>query len=347
MKTKTLTMMIVLLISGIVVSGLAFAANGSDSDFTLPYPVTESLTREELVFLTASELAERIRGKKITSEDVVKAYIEQIATYNLKINAIVTLNEESAIQRAKKADAALENGEIWGPLHGVPITIKDNLAVKGVKTTCGYEPLADFVSDKSAAVVKRLNDAGAIILGITNMPALGLDAQTFNDLYGTTNNPWDLTKTPGGSSGGCAAAVAAGFTPLSIGNDIGGSIRVPAAFSGVYGLKPTDHLVSKAGLLPPPEDYRSLRHLLSIGPLTRSVEDLRLALSIIGGADNIDTDVPVVSFDVPEKKSDWQFEDRLGGIFWRCLYYKRDKNGIQRIYKQIVKKWAERRKKDF
>ncbi len=258
---------------------------------------------QTLVFLTASELAQQIKVGEVTSVEIVEVYLAHIARFTPEINAIVTLDAEGARRRAQEADAALARGELWGPLHGVPVTIKDNLATKGMRTTCGYEDYAEVIPDNDATVVARLRDAGAIILGKTNMPPLGLDDQTYNDLFGTTNNPWDLSRTPGGSSGGCAAAVASGMTPLSIGNDIGGSLRFPAHYCGIFTLKPTDHLVSKAGLLPEPEDFTSLRHLLANGPLARSVEDLRLALSIIGGADARDAAVPDFPLDVPPKKA--------------------------------------------
>jgi amidase len=246
-----------------------------------------------LVFLTADQLARKIRAEEVSSAEVVEAYLAHIDRFNPEVNAIVTLDAKGARRRAGEADEAVKRGTLWGPLHGVPITIKDNLAVKGMRTTSGYEAYAHVIPDEDATVVARLRNAGAIILGKTNMPPLGLDDQTYNELFGTTNNPWDFTKTPGGSSGGCAAAVAAGLTPLSIGNDIGGSIRFPAHYCGVFGLKPTDHLVSKAGLLPKSKEFKSLRYLLSNGPIARSVKDLRLALSIIGGADIIDADYKI------------------------------------------------------
>ncbi len=266
--------------------------------------------KQEIVFLTASELSKKIANKELSSEEVVKAHIEHIKKYNPKINAIVNLNEKEALLQAKKADEDIKKGKLQGLLHGVPITIKDNLAVKNLRITSGYKPNKDFIAKKDATLVKKLKDEGAIILGITNMPSLGLDAQTFNDLYGRTNNPWDLSRTPGGSSGGCSAAVAAGFTPISIGNDIGGSLRVPAHSTGVYTIKPTDHLVSKTGLLPEEKEFRALRHLISSGPLARSIEDLKLILKIIAGSDNIDTNVPDItledkSIDIKNLKVAW------------------------------------------
>jgi amidase len=265
--------------------------------------IQKKIKKQRLVFLTADQLARKIRAEEVSSAEVVEAYLAHIDRFNPEVNAIVTLDAKGARRRAREADEAIKRGALWGPLHGVPITIKDNLAVKGMRTTSGYEAYADVIPDEDATVVARLRNAGAVILGKTNMPPFGLDDQTYNELFGTTNNPWDFTKTPGGSSGGCAAAVAAGLTPLSVGNDIGGSIRFPAHYCSVFGLKPTDHLVSKAGLLPKSKEFKSLRYLLSNGPIARSVKDLRLALSIIGGADIIDADVPAFPLHIPTKKA--------------------------------------------
>jgi amidase len=195
----------------------------------------------ELVFLSASELAEKIKSHQVTSLEVVNAYFNHIEKHNHTLNAIITLDKDAAIQRAKDADAALASGELWGPLHGVPITIKDNVATLGLKTTNSYPLTKNYVPDFDATVVARLRKAGAIILGKTNLPPLAMDFQTNSPLFGITNNPWDISRTPGGSTGGGAAAVAAGLTSLEIGNDLSGSIRIPSHFCGVYGLKPTEH----------------------------------------------------------------------------------------------------------
>ena len=197
----------------------------------------------DLVFLSAGELAEKIKSHQVTSLEVVNAYLDHIKKHNPTLNAIVTLDKDAAIRRAKEADAALARGELWGPLHGVPITIKDNVATRGLKTTNSYPLTADYVPDFDATVVARLRKAGAIILGKTNLPLLGMDYQTNSPVFGITNNPWDISRTPGGSTGGGASAVAAGLTSLEIGNDIGGSIRIPSHFCGIYGLKPTEYLV--------------------------------------------------------------------------------------------------------
>ena len=236
----------------------------------------------DLVFLSASQLAEKIRDRNVSSVEVLEAHFARIALHNPKLNAIITLDTENAYQRAFQADEALARGEIWGDLHGVPITIKDSLETKGLRTTSSYEPLANYVPTQDATVVAKLRAAGAIILGKTNLPKLTGDFQTLSPLFGRTNNPWNLEYTPGGSTGGGAAAVAAGLSPLELGSDLGGSIRVPAHFCGVFGFKPTEHRVSTFGHIPElPGKPKTIRHLQNIGPLARSVEDLRLCLSLI------------------------------------------------------------------
>ena len=171
-----------------------------------------------IVFATASQLAQMIRDKEVSATEVVNAYLEQIDKHNQKINAIATLNREQALKKAKEADEALAKGENWGVLHGVPVTIKDLFKTAGLTTTAGYLPLKDYVPDEDATTVARLKAAGAIILGKTNIPQFGGDYQTKNFVFGRTNNPWDLNHTVGGSSGGSAGAVAAGFSPLDLGS---------------------------------------------------------------------------------------------------------------------------------
>jgi amidase len=184
------------------------------------------------------------------------------------------------------------------------VTIKDQYATKGLRTTNGYLPQADYVADEDATVVARLKEAGAIVLGKTNQPVLGMDVQSANPIFATTNNPWDLGRTPDGSSGGESAAIAAGLSPLGMGADIGGSIRIPAHFTGIFGLKPTEGRVSGAGMAPglPGPGFQSWLHRISYGPLARSIEDLALAFSIIAGADVRDVDVPGLPVVYPDPK---------------------------------------------
>ncbi|NES86974.1 MAG: amidase, partial [Moorea sp. SIO2B7] len=239
-----------------------------------------------LVFLPAHKIAKLIRDRQVSSVEVLEAHLAQINRQNPKLNAIVTLDTENSYKQAQKADQALVKGEIWGALHGVPVTIKDSLETKGLRTTSSYEPLANYIPKQDATVVARLRAAGAIILGKTNTPKLTGDFQTNSPLFGITNNPWNLDCTPGGSTGGGAAAVAAGLSPLEIGSDLGGSIRVPAHFCGIFGLKPTEYRVSTFGHIPElPGKPKTIRHLQHIGSLARSVEDLRLCLSVLENPD--------------------------------------------------------------
>jgi amidase len=258
----------------------------------------------DLVFTPAYQLAQMIRDRAVSSVELLDAHLTQIANYNLKLNAICTLDEEGARQRAKQADTALAQGKNWGTLHGVPITIKDIFETAGLRTTAGYIPLKDYVPQQDATVVARLRAAGAVILGKTNMAELAGDFQSTNSLFPRVNNPWNLDYTAGGSSGGSAAAVAAGLSPLDIGNDIAGSIRQPAHFCGIYGLKPTDRRISTAGMIPevPGMPY-CLRQMMTVGCLARSLEDIRLCFSLITGADLRRPDVPPMPLDTPSGKS--------------------------------------------
>lgn len=245
------------------------------------------------VFSSTAQLAAAIRGGRVSAVELLEAHLARIEQRNPSLNAIVTLDAERAYARAREADAALVRGVVWGPLHGVPFTLKDAHATAGVRTTVGFPPLAEFVPQEDSTVTARLKGAGGILLGKTNVPPMLADFQTDNPIFGRTNNPWNLKRTSGGSSGGAAAAVAAGMTPFDIGTDLSGSIRIPAHFCGVFGLKPTERRVSLAGLVPDPRGTpRSLRIMSSVGPLARSVEDLALLYEIIAGPDGRDTEVP-------------------------------------------------------
>lgn len=203
-----------------------------------------------IVFATANQLAQMIREKEVSAVEVLEAYLKQIDKHNSKLNAIATLDAERAITRAKEADEALAKGENWGALHGVPITIKDTFETAGLRTTAGYKPLTNYLPHQDAIAVERLKAAGAVIMAKTNCPTLAADHQTNNLVFGRTNNPWNINYTPGGSTGGGAAAVAAGLSPLELGSDGGGSIRQPAHCCGIFGFKATDRLVPTLGHLP-------------------------------------------------------------------------------------------------
>ncbi len=275
---------------------------------------------KNIIFATAIELADAIRQGEVSSVKVLEAHLEQISRCNPVLNAIVTVDLDGARKRAKEADEALARGEIWGALHGVPVTIKDSIGTKGMRTTSGFPPLADFVPSIDATVVARIRAAGAIIIGKTNLPVFAGDIQTDNPIFGRTNNPWDITRTPGGSTGGGAAAVASGMTPLELGSDIGGSVRLPAHYCGVYTLKPTDHLVPTTGHIPEPssEEASCVRHMCTIGPLARSVDDLTLALKLIAGPDGHEWEVPPVPLepvtDIALSEISIAWTDDFGGV---------------------------------
>ena len=270
------------------------------------------------LFSSTTELAENIRSGKLTSYEVVTAFFEQIDKYNHTYNAMVALNRTEALKRAKEADIALSKGKVWGKLHGVPITIKDNYLTKGLITTSGYNPLKNSKPDSDAEIIKLLKAEGAIIIGKTNLSVLAMDMQADNPIFGKTNNPWDTTKTSGGSSGGCATALATGMTPLSFGNDLAGSIRLPASYCGVYGFKPTFGVVSLHGIqTDPKEKVNGLKSLAVAGPLARNINDLELALSIIAQTTSEDRRlIPLIkntdTIDIQDLKIAWA--DEFGGV---------------------------------
>jgi amidase len=254
----------------------------------------------DIVFSSTAQLAAAIRAGQVSAAEVLDAQLAQIDAHNPALNAIVTLDAEKAKARTREADAARARGELWGPLHGVPFTLKDAHATAGMRTTTGFAPLADQIPQEDGTVAARLKRAGGILIGKTNVAAMLADpAQSSNPIFGRTNNPWDTERTPGGSSGGAAAAVAAGMTPFEIGTDLSGSLRIPAHFCGLFGLKPTEHRVSLAGLIPGLPPPPSVRIMSCIGPMARSVEDLVLLHALIAGPDGRDTDVPPVPVETP------------------------------------------------
>lgn len=279
---------------------------------------------DDPIFTPAHELAAAIRAGRVSALEVVDAHLDQIERCNSDLNAIVTLDAGEARARAREADAALARDEVWGPLHGVPVTIKDAFEIEGMRTTGSYKPLSDYVPERDATVVARLRDAGAIILGKTNMSLLAADFQTDSPIFGRANNPWDPERTPGGSSGGSGAAVAAGLSPLDVASDLGGSVRIPAHYCGVFGLKPTEHRVPATGHIPDwcipgsSGDVIPIRHMGTYGPLARSVADLELCLSLIEGPDGHDASVPPVPQEEASERplSDYRFAwcRALGGV---------------------------------
>lgn len=244
--------------------------------------------------LSAHQMAALLQAGEISAQSLVEAALAQTKA-QAYLNAICTLNSANARARAIAADEATACGESWGPLHGVPITIKDLFETQGLRTTAGLTELTHYTPTEDAPTVARLRQAGAIILGKTNGPRAGGDYQSDNPIFGRTSNPWDRDRTPGGSSGGGAAAVAAGLSSLDLCSDYGGSIRLPAHFCGIYGFKPTDRLVPTLGHLPPtPGLPESIRQMLTVGVLARSLQDLRLGLEIIAGPTPAQPDIPPV-----------------------------------------------------
>src|SRR6266853_2892580 len=237
---------------------------------------------DDLCWMPASEMAAAIRRKKVSPVEVMKAVLARIERLNPTLNAFVTLTAEQAMRAARSAERALtKRGATLGPLHGVPFSTKDLVVTKGIRTTFGTRLYADNVPTETAPMVERLRAAGAIQLGKTNTPTMGWIGATHNLLFGVTRNPWNLDRTPGGSSGGASAAVAAGMGPIAIGTDGGGSIRIPASCAGIFGHK------ASYGRIPtyPASGAWSLSH---IGPLTRTVADAALMLTVCAGPDERD-----------------------------------------------------------
>ena len=238
-------------------------------------------------FETATRLARAIRNGRVSAREATEAHLERIARLNGQINALVVVDRDGALKAARAADRVrAKKGAKLGPLHGVPITIKEAFDVAGLATTSSHPPLKDNIAASDATLVARLRAAGAVILGKTNVPELCADFQTESPLFGITQNAWDARRTAGGSTGGGAAAVAARLSPLELGSDIGGSVRNPAHYNGIFSLKPTEWRVPSRGHVPDlPGVTRTVRYMGVFGPLARSVDDLETALRIVAGPD--------------------------------------------------------------
>lgn len=251
-----------------------------------------------LYYRSATELAAMLRAKEISATELVTAHLERIDATNDQVNAIVTHTPELALEQAKKADADAARGVFHGPLHGIPVAHKDNHLTKGIRTTFGTVARKDFVPDEDDLVIERMKNAGVITLGKTNIPEFVAGGHTFNEIFGTTYNPYDLSRTAGGSSGGAAAALAAGMHPLADGNDMGGSLRLPASYCNVIGLRPT---AGRIPVYPAGDGYAALSMQ---GPMARTVADIALLLSVMAGPDRrspISLETPGSAFaQVPE-----------------------------------------------
>jgi amidase len=255
----------------------------------------------DLGLWSASELVASLRAKRVSSVELLDEYLARIEKLNPMVNAVVTLDGERARARAAAADAASVRGDRWGPLHGLPVSVKDAVDTAGLRTTGGSKDFATRVPERDAPVVARLKEAGAVVFAKTNLPLWSGDGQTWNELFGATGNPWDLERAPGGSSGGAAAAVACGLSALETGTDIGGSIRNPAHFTGVYGHKPSFGLVPGTGYFDRPDGGHVDVDINVIGPLARSVDDLELSMSQIAGPDPLGSQRP--RFDLPSPRA--------------------------------------------
>jgi amidase len=244
---------------------------------------------------TASRLASALATKELGSRELLELYLDRIDRLNPVVNAVVTLDADRARAAADAADEAAARGELRGPLHGLPVTIKDAIEVEGVRSTGGAVELTDHVPKSDAPAVARLKAAGAVVFGKTNAPRWSGDLQTYNEIFGTTNNPWAVDRVPGGSSGGAATAVASGFTSFELGTDIGGSVRIPSHCCGVFGLKPSFGVVPQRGYLDHVGGGTTDADINVFGPIARGAEDLDLLLSVLAGPE-------------PERSPAWRLE---------------------------------------
>ena len=239
-----------------------------------------------LHYQSATEIASQIVRRKVSAREVLEHFLARIEKHNPALNALIWIDQDGARRTADEADEALSRGQVWGPLHGVPMTIKESYQIAGSPTTWGNPEFRNNVTDTDAVSVQRLKKAGVNLFGKSNVPFMLADWQTFNEIYGTTNNPWDLSRTPGGSSGGSAAALSAGLTALEAGSDIGASIRNPAHYCGVFGHKPTYGVVTPRGQSLP--DSYAGADISVIGPMARSAADLEAAMRVMAGPDDVD-----------------------------------------------------------
>ena len=249
------------------------------------------MATSEWSFMTAVEMSAALKAKKVSAVELAQHAIDRIERHDARVNAVCVRDFDRGLAAARDADGALARGEAK-PLLGIPMTVKESFNVAGLPTTWGFPPQKDFIAQQDALAVTRVKTAGGVLLGKTNVPVGLGDWQSYNEIYGTTNNPFDLSRTPGGSSGGSAAALAAGYGALEMGSDIGGSVRSPAHYCGVYAHKPTFGLAPNRGHVAPPHPPLPFQRDLSvIGPMARGASDLALLLDVMAGPDELEAGV--------------------------------------------------------
>ena len=289
---------------------------------------------DDLALRTAGQLADAIAKKEVSSRELLDLFVDRAAKLDESVHAVVTLDVERAQKAAAAADDATARGDSFGPLHGLPITIKDAIETEGIRSTGGAIELTDHVPTVDAPVVAQVKAAGAIVYGKTNLPRWSGDLQSYNEIFGTTNNPWDLSRVPGGSSGGPAAAVATGLTSFEIGTDIGGSIRIPSHFCGTYGLKPSFGVVPQRGYLDRVGGGSTDSDINVFGPMARSADDLELLLGLLAGPP-------------PEQRPAWRIElpaprhDSLAGLRI-AVKFESELGPIDRAYLDVLRTTADR-----
>ena len=251
----------------------------------------------DFIYKSAIELAEFVRNRKATSTEIVKDHLGQIERHNSTLNAVVILVEDEALKTAARCDAETAQGKFRGPLHGVPMTVKEQYWVKGTKSTLNFSRLKDWTATEDAVIVDRLRKAGAVILGKTNVSRNLADYQVSGDIYPECKNPYNLAFSPGGSSGGASAALASGMIPIEVGCDFGGSIRIPSNYCGLWGMKPTEDTVPRHGMVPVPEGNKGFAlHMAQAGPMARDPEDLELVWKTILGPHKSDRNTPRIEW---------------------------------------------------
>src|SRR3954469_13584292 len=283
---------------------------------------------------TATELVAAIKGRAVSSRELLATFLDRIERLNGPVNAVVTLAVERAQAEAAAADKATARGARLGPLHGLPITIKDAIETEGIRSTGGAVELTDHVPAADATAVAKLRAAGAIVFGKTNLPRWSGDLQSYNEIFGTTNNPWDLSRVPGGSSGGAATAVACGFTSFELGTDIGGSVRNPSHCCGVYGLKTSVGVIPQRGYLDHVGGGTTDADINVFGPIARSAKDLELLLDVVAGP--VDEDAPAWRIDLPPAAFESAAGMRVG------VWFDEDDAPVDREYRALLGAAADR-----